>query len=296
MDVKERLKNLDPLLKMSLSNECALIFYNKIKYRVYIKNKILPILKSIYEPLGMWGQKPGEDEVQEGIINQGFWDPLMQGDTHYTGWSWMFNRCNKYLLSLYREKGIESIVIDGVTFSYKEQIRFEPTDTFEVFTEKIDKIFKIIEHKKYEIFLLGNPFCEQLRTEYRRTMSIGDEAQSFYLSDINYFFNDLKTYVASTGRGDLKDMKEGVDVWKTHNDGRKTTDQIKSTSNIKRLKEGFLINTGMSEKCKADYYVFVSGKEKIMVFKNDKTKIVFTEDGVFFPIELLYKEKDYNLK
>lgn len=293
MDIKERLKNLDPLLKLALSNETALIFFNKIEYRVYIKDKILPILKSVYEPLGMWDQKPGEVKEQLGVINEGNWDPLMQGDTHYTGWSWIFNRCNKYLLNLYRLEGKESIKINGVVFSYKEQFRFEPTDGFKEFTEKIDKIFKIIEYKKLEIFLLGKPFCEQLRTEYRRTMSIGDEAQNFYLLDINYFFNDLKSYVASTGRGDLKDMKEGVDVWKTHNDGRKTTDQIKSTSKISPLNNGYLINTGMSEKCKADYYVFVSGKERIMVFNNDKTKIVFTDDGVFFPTELLYDEKEY---
>lgn len=296
MDIKERLKSLDPLFKVALPNDTALIFYNKIEYRVYIKNKILPILKSIYEPLGMWAQKPNEKKEQLGIINNGNWDPLMQGDTHYTGWSWMFNRCNQYLLNLFRKKGIEFIEIDGEIFSYKEQIRFEPTDSYDEFTKKIDKIFKIIEYKKYEIFLLGKPFCEQLRTEYRKTMSIGDEAQNFYLSDINYFFNDLESYVASTGRGDLKDMTEGVDVWKTHTNNKKTTDQIKSTSKITPLKDGYLINTGMSEKCKADYYVFVSGKEKIMVFNNDKTKIVFTDEGVFFPTELLYREKEYKLK
>lgn len=296
MDIKERLKSLDPLFKVALPNDTALIFYNKIEYRVYIKNKILPILKSIYEPLGMWGQKPGEVKEQLGIINNGIWDPLMQGDTHYTGWSWIFNRCNKYLLSLFREKGMEFIKISGEIFSYKEQFRFEPTDSYDEFTKKIDKIFKIIEHKKFEIFLLGNPFCEQLRTEYRRTMSIGDEAQNFYLLDINYFFDDIQSYVASTGSGDLKDMTEGVDVWKTHNDGKKTTDQIKSTSKIIPLKDGYLINTGMSEKCKADYYVFVSGKERIMVFNNDKTKIVFTDEGVFFPTELLRREKEYKLK
>lgn len=296
MDIKERLKNLDPLFKAALPNDTALIFYNKIEYRVYIKNKILPILKSIYEPLGMWGQKPGEVKEQLGIINNGIWDPLMQGDTHYTGWSWIFNRCNKYLLSLFREKGMEFIKISGEIFSYKEQFRFEPTDSYDEFTKKIDKIFKIIEYKKFEIFLLGNPFCEQLRTEYRRTMSIGDEAQNFYLLDINYFFNDIQSYVASTGSGDLKDMTEGVDVWKTHNNGKKTTDQIKSTSKIIPLKDGYLINTGMSERCKADYYVFVSGKERIMVFNNDKSKIVFTEEGVFFPTELLYREKEYKLK
>jgi hypothetical protein len=30
-----------------------------------------------------------------------------------------------------------------------------------------------------------------------------------------------------------------------------------------------------------------------MVFRNDKDKLIFQNDGVFFPIELLHKEKEY---
>jgi len=33
-----------------------------------------------------------------------------------------------------------------------------------------------------------------------------------------------------------------------------------------------------------------------MIFYNDKNKIVFEENGVFFPTELLYKEKEYKSK
>ena len=264
-----------------------------MKIRLYIKNKILSLLKDIYEPLGMWTQNPKETEYDLGVIYDGEWDPLMQADTNYTGWSMIFNRCNMYLVNLYRNRGIEQIDIFDEKFSYKNQFIFKSTDSHEEIFLNIDKIFKIIEYKKEEIFLIGNPFCESLRSLFKKTMGLGDKAQEFYIKDIHYFFNDIESYVASKGRGDKRDRVEGIDVWKTHKNGKKTTDQIKLVCVIQSTEDGYIINTGMSKKCKSDYYVFVCVDKRIMIFYNIKDKLIFTDDGVFFPNELLYKEKKY---
>jgi hypothetical protein len=123
-------------------------------------------------------------------------------------------------------------------------------------------------------------------------MGIGDEAQKFYEKDIRYFFPDIVEFKSTKGRGDYNDRKEGIDIWKTHIE-YKTTDQIKSVCNFNEIEGGYFFDVSMSETSKCTYYVFVCINKKIMVFNNDKDKLIFKDNGVFFPIELLYKEKDY---
>ena len=242
----------------------------------------------------MWGQNPREPKkVDLGVIIDGDWSPLMQADTHYTGHSIIFNRCNKFLVNLYRQKGVESIVIDGTTFSYKEQIVFSFDDSEEDTIKKIKKILKIVRYKKNEIFLKGCEMYYILVDSYNKTMGIGDDAQKFYEKDIYYFFPDIVEYKSTKGRGDYDDRKQGVDIWKTH-PNRKTTDQVKSVCNIHRRNNGWFIDVAMSRNSICDYYVFVCLKNRIMIFNNNKNKMVFEENGVFFHDDLFYKEKFYN--
>lgn len=295
MDIKERLKTLtiDPLSKVSLDENLSKSWQRNKKIQLHIKTKILDILKDIYEPKGLWIQNPKEQTTDIGVIYNGEWDELMQSDTNYTGHSMIFNRCNSFILNLYRKKGMESIEIDGEIFTYKEPIVFSKDDSDNETIRKIDRIFKIIEYKKDDIFLIGNPFCEQLRSVFRKTMGYGDVAQHFYEKHIYSFFDDLVTYESTRGRGDKRDRTEGIDIWKTHK-SRKSTDQVKGTCNIKNLDDGYLIDCAMSKTSRCDYYVFVCRESKIMIFHNDKDKLVFTDNGVFFPTELLYKEKEYD--
>ena len=298
MDIKERLKNLniDPLYQTSLTDELSKSWQRNDKIKHFLADEIRNILKEIYEPLGMWGQNPREPyKIDLGVIIDRDWSPLMQADTHWTGHSIIINRCNRFLVKLYRQKGIESIVIDRTTFSYKEQIVFSFNDSDYETIEKLKKILKIVRYKKNEIFLEGCEMYYILIDLYNKTMGIGDEAQKFYEKDIYYFFPDIVEYTSTKGRGDYNDRKEGIDVWKTH-PNYKTTDQIKSVCSIKPRDGGWFIDVAMSQKSRCNYYVFVCLEKRIMIFNNDKNKIIFEENGVFFPTELLYKEKEYELK
>jgi hypothetical protein len=295
MDIKERLKtlNVDPLYRVSLEDGLSKSWQRNKNIKLFLAKEIITILKEIYEPLGMWKQNPTESEKTDfGVIINGEWSPLMQADTNYSGHSLIFNRCNKFLLNLYRVKGIESIEIDGTVFSYKEQIVFNFNDTEKETIEKLKKILKIVRYKKNEIFLVGCEVYLQLVELFNKTMGIGDLAQKFYEKDIRHFFPDIIEFKSTKGRGDYNDRKEGIDIWKTHN-GYKTTDQIKSVCNFNQIEGGYFFDVSMSETSKCIYYVFVCIDKKIMVFKNDKDKLIFKDNGVFFPIELLYKEKEY---
>jgi hypothetical protein len=295
MDIKERLKtlNVDPLYRTSLEDGLSKSWQRNKNIKLFLAKEIITILKEIYEPLGMWQQNPTEfQKIDFGVIINGEWSPLMQADTNYSGHSLIFNRCNKFLLNLYRVKGIESIEIEGTVFSYKEQIVFNFNDTENETIEKLKKILKIVRYKKNEIFLVGCEMYLQLVELFNKTMGIGDLAQKFYEKDIKYFFPDIVEFKSTKGRGDYNDRKEGIDIWKTHI-GYKTTDQIKSVCNFNEIEGGYFFDISMSETSKCTYYVFVCINKKIMVFKNDKDKLIFKDNGVFFPIELLYKEKEY---
>jgi hypothetical protein len=296
MDLKERLKKVefDPLYKVSLTDDVSKSWQRNNNIKLFLANEILNILKEIYEPLGMWGQNPRESQKRDyGVIIDNDWSPLMQADTNWSGHSIIFNRCNKFIVNNYRILGKESFDIDGETFSYKNQIVFNIDDDEKETIDKIKKILKIVKHKKNEIFLMGTPMYDNLISLFRKTMGIGDEAQHFYETKIRDFFPDIIDYKSTKGRGDYEDRKQGVDVWKTHKDF-KTTDQIKSVCNIYKKKDGWFIDVAISQNSKCTYYVFVCLESRIMVFKNDKTKIVIEEDGVFFPDELLYKDKLYD--
>lgn len=295
MDIKERLKTLqiDPLYRTSLDENLALCWQRNDNIKYFLAGEIRKILEELYKPLGMWGQNPKtKDKVDFGVIEDGKWSPLMQADTHYTGHTIIFNRCNKSLVDYYRKTGKESIEIDGTIFSYKDQIVFSHDDSESKTIEKIKKILKIVRHKKENIFLIGCDLYNVLIQSYKKTMDRGDEAQKFYEKDINFFFPDLIEYVSTTGRGDYNDRKEGVDVWKKHVNYN-STDQIKSVGTIIDKRDYYIINTSISPKSKCDYFVFVVVGKRIIVFRNDKSKIEYTNEGVKFPKELRHEEKFY---
>lgn len=296
MDVRERLKSLeiDPLVKLSLSEDLAKSWQRRNKIKLYISNEINEILKEIYEPIGMWLQNPDTIHRQDfGVIKDNQWSPLNQADTNYSGHCIIFNRCNKFLVSLYRKKNIETIKIDDEVFSYKNQIVFNDYDLDEEVLEKLKKIFKLIRYKKNEIFLYGSEMCDNLISLYNRTMNMGNEAQSYYEQRIYDFFDDLVGYTSSKGRGDYEDRKQGVDIWKNHK-GYKTTDQVKKVCNIIVKDDYYFLDVAMSERSKCDFYVFVCVGARIVVFKNDKSKMIFKKDGVLIHKDLLHKEKFYD--
>ena len=56
----------------------------------------------------------------------------------------------------------------------------------------------------------------------------------------------------------------------------------------------YFLDVAMSERSKCDFYVFVCVGARIVVFKNDKSKMIFKKDGVLIHKDLLHKEKFYD--
>lgn len=296
MDLKERLKNIkyDPLFKKSLEEKLSRGFQRRPRITRFISENINIILKEIYEPLGMWKQNPNESKEDFGVIIDNSWSPLNQADTNYTGHSMIFDRCNRYMLNLYRVKGIENITIDNHNFSYKNQIVFSEDDSDDDVINKLKIIFKIVRYKKNEIFLHTSEFAQELIKVYLKKFQMGDDAQHFYEKHIYEFFNDLISFSSTKGRGDYNDRKKGVDIWKKHRE-YDSTDQVKSVCNVYDKTDYFLIDVSLSARSNCDYFVFVCVGKRILVFRNDKTKIKFTNEGVHLPKELLHDQKFYNL-
>jgi len=295
MTLQERLKTLkiDPLLKMSLNDEISKSWQRNNRIKLFLREEIKKILREIYEPLGMWKQNPKSEKKDIGVIINNEWSPLMQADTNYSCHTIIANRCNKFLVNLYRVKGIEEIIIDNEIFSYKNQIIFNINDTESETIEKIKKFLKIVKYKKNDIFLIGSPMYHELIELFNKTMGIGDKAQKFYEENINDFFDDIVNYVSTKGRGDYKDRKEGIDLWLNHQ-SKKTTHQIKSICNIEEHDDYYFLDVSVSQTSKCNYYVFVCIGKRIVIFENNKSKIEIKNNGVYFPKKLLYKEKIYD--
>jgi hypothetical protein len=295
MTIQERLKKLkiDPLFRMSLNDELSKSWQRNNRIKLFLAREIIKILKEIYEPLGMWDQNPKSEKKDIGVIIDGDWSPLMQSDTNYSCHTIIFNRCNRFLVNLYRIKGLEEIIIDDEVFSYKNQIIFNENDTESETIEKIKKILKIVRYKKNEIFLMGCPMYYELIELFNTTMGIGDKAQKFYEENINDFFDDIVNYTSTKGRGDYNDRKEGIDLWLNHK-SKKTTHQIKSICNVEEYDDNYFLDVSISQTSRCDYYVFVCTNKRIIIFENNKSKIEIRNNGVSFPKELLHKQKFYN--
>lgn len=300
-EIKNRLQNLekkDPLLVL-VNEEVVESFTNDNFIKLYIRKEINDILKEIYEPLGCWLQnpKPNSREGHFGVVINGEWSKLNQVDTNYSCHVVLFNRCNNFLLQQYRKLGLEQITISGETFSYKEQFQFDKDYHLDkiVAKDKVRKLLLIIRHNKNKIFLPNNPIHDNLISICVNRMERGDERQGFYVKHINDFFNDITDLVASEGSGDSADMIEGIDVWTTHSDSTKKTHQVKGTCNIKKVDGGYEIGASVSETSKCDYFVFVCGEQRIIVFETDYTKMTFYKGTgiIFFNDDLKYLDKTY---
>lgn len=294
MDIKERLKSLntDPSYIMGLNDDITKSWTRKDKIKLYLKEEILKILKEVYEPLGMWGQNPRTKKKDLGVIIDGDWSPLMQADTNFSCHTIIFNKCNDYIVNMYKKLNKEHFEIDGDTFSYKNLFVFNIEENEDVTIDKLKKLLKIVRYKKNEIFLIGTPMYDTLIRLFRKTMEIGDKAQRFYEDKIRDFFPDLIDYKSTKGRGDYNDRKQGVDIWKNHGDYN-STDQVKSICNIIKKNDGWFLDISMSQNSICDYYVFVCINKRIIIFNNDKNKMTFYNNGVFFSDELLYKDVIY---
>ena len=293
IEIKNRLKtlNTDPLLKVSLDEKIAEYWPKTVKR--HLAYEILKILKSVYEPLGLWLQNPSEKINEDyGVVIDGFWSALMQLDTNWTCHSMMFNRCNLFLVNLFRKKNIEQITIEGEIFSYKNPIIFKENESVSETIIKINSILKILKYKKNEIFLIGSPFCEELIKMCNITMGIGDKAQKYYEDRISDFFDDIIEYKSTKGRGDYNDRKTGVDIWVKHNN-YDSKQQVKSLCSLYLDGENYFIDTSISYNSICDYYVFVCLNKRITIFKNDKKLITPTLNGFLFSKKLLYKDKEY---
>jgi hypothetical protein len=292
------LEKKDPLLVL-VNEDVVNSFTNDNYIKLYIRKEINDILKELYEPLGCWLQNPHPQAKKGhfGVVIDGKWSPLNQVDTNYSCHVVLFNRCNNFLLQQYRKLGLEEITIDGEVLSYKNQFQFDENYHLEkeVSKDKVRKLLLIIRHNKNKIFLSGNQIHDTLVSICRDRMKRGDERQEFYIEHINDFFNDITNIVATDGSGNSADMIEGIDVWTTHTNLGNKTHQVKGTCDIVKVSGGYEIKASVSESSKCNYFVFVCGRQRIMVFRTDYSKINFYKGMgvVFFSEDLLHLDLKY---
>lgn len=293
-DRKERLKSLkkDELFKTSVDDELTKSWQNNPEIKIYILKKINSILKEVFEPINMWRQNPNSKNDDFGVVINNEWSELNQVDTNYSCHTFLFNRCNQYLVSLYRKRNIEEIIIDGEIFTYKHLFIFNSEMSNNEIILNLERIFKLIRYNGNKIFSIGSESYNGLCEICNRTMGVGDRAQKFYENDIKYFFPDLLSYTSSNGKGHFNDRKQGIDIWKEH-ETYKSTDQVKLIKDYYFDGDNYIIDVVISNNSNITYYVFVVNFVKILILKNDVSLIKFGTQNITFPKELFYKEKDY---
>jgi len=298
ISLKERLSKItiDPLCKTSVTRDIMLQIQRNKNYNEIIREEIQRMLKETYSTIGLWGQNPSSELEDFGVLDKdGNWDLQNLFDTNYSCHEILFNRCNLFLLNLYRKRGIENIEISGEIFSYKNPIIIDHDvlKNEEETIKRINKLLKIINHFKEKIFLPENEIFDILYNTCKKTMLIGDVFQEFYVKNINDFFNDIVLVKEFGGLGNYIDRKKGIDVHTEHIDGNILTHQIKGTCDIITSDDGYLINASISKDNKCNFFVFVCKQERIIVLRNNSNQMKFNDNGVFFPKKLKIDDRNY---
>lgn len=294
--LKERLKSLkrQPLYQTAIDGFLVKDYQNIEEIKFFISNEINLILKQVYEPLGMWKQNPSTTHKKDlGVIINGEWSSLNQANTNYSCHTYLFNKCNQYLVDMYQINGFERFFIDGTEYSVRNLFYFDSGMTNYEIKEMLSKIFKLISNQKNNFFGVGSEMYSELIKICNNTMDWGNKTQKYYEDNINFFFDDIVSIKSSKGKGDYYDRTEGIDIWKTHKDGKITKDQVKLIKLIELINDCYVASVVISYNSVCDYYVLVEDMKNIYLFRNDNSKIKVEGKMVFFNKSLLVKMKEY---
>lgn len=266
----------------------------------HISPIIVKILEDTYTPLGLWLQNPDtEGKKDMGVVYGVDWDLINYADTNYSGWEIIFNNTHKFFIDYCRLNNIiDDVVIYGTKFSINEDLSFN-LDSLNNLNEtkiKIRRFLILTYFLRNSIFHPQSDTCKHLLEIIGKTTKRGTEAEDFFENHINEVFDDVVSYKKTKGKGDYNDRKQGVDFWVTHQTSGSTLN-VKSVSGVDDTHDNiYIIDAAISETSKCNYFAFIVGSEKILLFENDKSKMVrnFENRGIAFSKELLRKKIEYN--
>lgn len=302
LELKEKLANLkrDPLYRTILPHRVAKEWYKSKVICPHISSIIIKIMKDTYTPLGLWLQNPDTKGKRDfGVVYGIDWDLINYADTNYSSWVPIFNNTHRFFIDYCRMRDIKDVVvIYGEEFSINEDFSFT-LDSLKNLNEtklKIRRFLILTYFLRNSIFHPESDTCKELLNIIEGTTKRGNEAEDFFETHINDVFDDIVTYKKTKGKGDYDDRKQGVDFWMTHQTSGSTLN-VKSVSKIDDSNDNiYIIDVAISETSKCNYFAFIEGSQKILLFENDNTKIIRNVDnkGMGFPSELLRKKIVYN--
>jgi hypothetical protein len=202
------------------------VYKNELLY-LAISNRIINIIKNTHVPLGNWNQNPLSSTCDFGVVINGKWNRIMTMDTNYTGQLFLFRQCNIFLDSL-KKSGISQIKIGDKTIpTTLIHIPYNWDLNIDININKIFLLLDIIELNANEWMVPGNTVCDELLGICYRVMLKGDVAEKIFQLYDTHFFKNFESISYTTGLGDLRDRKEGSDMWIKYDDGTVETNQIK---------------------------------------------------------------------
>lgn len=263
-------------------------------FKNFISDSINEILGECYGPIGRWRPNPNKKTWYGMFETDGSWSYLNLFETNYTCHYLVFNWCSEYVYRECKRLNQDSIFIYGEEFRYDEPIVIsDDFDSEESETiEKLRRLLLILRHNSKDILMEGHEIYDRIMTTLNMTHGIGGKGEKFYLRRIYDFFDDIVNIESTSGLGDAKDKKTGIDVWTTHSDKRVVKHQVKKTCSVTKTNIGYFTELPINRTSRCDYFVFVC-ETRILILENNKEKMIKYNDGMMFSLDLKYKEKFY---
>jgi hypothetical protein len=153
--------------------------------------------------------------------------------------------------------------------------------------EEVNRMVSIIDQFKFRIFATKSKTFQNILSTLSQNNKLGDEREDKTVVNLKKIFGD-KNVIKVGKLGDKDDMIGGIDA-EIIIDGKKNTAQIKPFKYF-TTKDGkyTIFGTGNVKSYKTDLLIFIKYNNDMLIFDNNKTKIVggnfvFDESSLIYP-------------
>jgi hypothetical protein len=249
--------------------EIRTLFNTNPSVKELFKNSINRILKNVF-PKNYYDRGKYSPDSASGIY-----------DLNGTGRS-VINKLNTNYSCFCQLKKDINVVLGKMG---KQPIEFTNKSNTEQLNQ-CKRFVNAIDYFKTRIFDTSSATFEKIMKILDTTNSWGDYREVYVVIKLKEIFGE-DNVVKIGDLGSMKDMIGGVDCEIKTNDGLKTS-QIKPYQNIKDDgTEITVYGSGNVKPYKTDWLIFMNNQNKILVFKNENTKIV-NGNFVFPKNDLIY--------
>jgi hypothetical protein len=194
---------------------------------------------------------------------------LNKMNTNYSCFCILMKDINKLLVSLNQP------TLDLIGQSPKKQI------------DEVNRMVDIIDQFKFRIFATKSKTFQNILSTLSQNNKLGDEREDKSVVNLKKIFGD-KNVIKVGKLGDKDDMIGGIDA-EIMIDGKKQTAQIKPFKSYTNSDGKYTIfGTANVKPYKTDLLIFIKYNNDMLIFNNDKTKIVggnfvFNESSLIYP-------------